>query len=40
MIDWLDVLAIALVDAAIALPVAAVMRLVWLRYGATDRVEW
>lgn len=40
MIDWLDVLAIALVDAAIALPVAAVMRLVWLRYAATDRVEW
>lgn len=40
MIDWIDVLAIALVDAAIALPVAAVMRLVWLRYGATDRVEW
>jgi hypothetical protein len=40
MIDWTSVLTIALVDAAIALPIAAVMRLVWLRYGVTDRVEW
>ena len=40
MIDWTLVALTAVIDAAVALPVAAVMRLVWLRYGATDRVEW
>ena len=35
-----SILAIALVDAALALPIAAVMRLLWLRYGATERTEW
>ena len=39
-IDWTMALGTAIVDAAIALPVAAVMRLIWLRFGATDRVEW
>lgn len=40
MLDWTSVLTIALVDAAVALPIAAAMRLLWLRYGVTDRVEW
>jgi len=40
MISWTSILATALVDAAVSLPVAAVLRLVWLRYGATDRIEW
>jgi rod shape-determining protein MreD len=40
MISWQPMLGTALIDAAVALPVAAVMRLVWLRYGATDRIEW
>ena len=40
MISWPPILASALVDAAIALPVAAIMRLAWLRYGATDRIDW
>jgi rod shape-determining protein MreD len=40
MISLASVLSIALVDAAIALPVAATMRVVWLRYGATDRLDW
>jgi rod shape-determining protein MreD len=35
-----SILSIALVDAALALPIAAVMRLAWLRYGATERTEW
>jgi len=40
MISWTSILATALVDAAVSLPVAAVLRLLWLRYGATDRIEW
>ncbi len=40
MLAWPAVLSTALVDAAIALPVAAVMRLIWLRYGVTDRIDW
>ena len=40
MISWTSVLPTALVDAAIALPVAALMRLAWLRYGATERIDW
>ncbi|MET1233064.1 MAG: rod shape-determining protein MreD [Candidatus Limnocylindrales bacterium] len=40
MISLASVLSISLVDAAIALPVAATMRLVWLRYGATERLDW
>jgi rod shape-determining protein MreD len=40
MISWTPILATALIDAAVALPVAAVMRLVWLRYGASERIEW
>ena len=40
MLSWPAVLSTALVDAAIALPVAAIMRLVWLRYGVTERVDW
>ena len=39
-VDWPEALGGALVDAAIALPVAAVMRLLSLRFGVSDRVEW
>lgn len=35
-----SILAIALVDAVLALPVAGIMRLAWQRFGATDRTEW
>jgi hypothetical protein len=40
MTSWTSLLPIALVDAAIALPIAALMRLVWLRYGVTERLDW
>jgi len=40
LISLTSILAIALVDAALALPIAAVMRLARLRYGATERTEW
>jgi rod shape-determining protein MreD len=40
MIAWPPILANALVDAALALPIAALMRQAWLRYGVTDRLEW
>ncbi len=40
MDSWTSLLPIALVDAAIALPIAAVMRVVWLRYGVTERLDW
>ena len=40
MLSWPSVLSTALVDAAIALPVAATMRLIWLRFGVTDRIDW
>jgi rod shape-determining protein MreD len=39
-LDAPAILRASLVDAAIALPVAAVMRLVWLRFGAVERTEW
>jgi rod shape-determining protein MreD len=39
-IDWLTVLATAALDGALALPVAAGMRLAWLRFGVPDRAEW
>ena len=40
MIDWTPILATALIDAAVALPIAALMRFAWLRFGATERMEW
>ena len=40
MDSWTSLLPIALVDAAIALPIAALMRVVWLRYGVTERLDW
>lgn len=40
MDSWTSLLPIALVDAAIALPIAAVMRVIWLRYGVTERLDW
>lgn len=39
-VDAAVILRVAIIDAAIALPVAALMRLAWLRFGAVDRVEW
>ena len=30
----------AIADALLAIPLAAILRIVWVRYGAHDRIEW
>ncbi|HEY8168350.1 MAG TPA: rod shape-determining protein MreD [Candidatus Limnocylindrales bacterium] len=39
-VDWFAVSGSAVIDGALALLVAGVMRLAWLRFGATERAEW
>lgn len=38
--DLVGMLPPAIVDALLAIPAAGILRLVWLRYGAHDRIEW
>lgn len=40
LIDPISLVPSALVDGLLAIPVAGALRLLWLRYGAHDRMEW
>ena len=39
-VDLVAMVPAAVVDALLAIPMAGILRLAWLRYGAHDRIEW